>query len=294
MPADSPHHKTKKKGFTFLLVSNDDVAQPRNVRLALWQVLMLLTGSLGLIVALVFVVLIYTPVGTWVRIPNPQLEIRYTQQLVVLNQKMASLMEQLVELRTYNVKLRNALGEEAVATDSGVVVTRRRRDGTDNRPLTEARRVSAPGYGSVSGVATYPLMMQQVTESSRRTSLPAILPTEGYLTRGFIPEQRHFGLDIAGKIGTPVNAAADGYVVFAGWTTDEGYVLILSHADGFLTFYKHNQSLLKTSNTFVRRGEPIALLGNSGRTSSGPHLHFEVWKDGTPVNPESYLLNINL
>ncbi|MEP0823554.1 MAG: M23 family metallopeptidase, partial [Ignavibacterium sp.] len=114
------------------------------------------------------------------------------------------------------------------------------------------------------------------------------------ITRGFEPGQRHFGLDIAGTLGTPVNAAADGYVVFAGWTVDEGYVMILSHTDGFLTFYKHNQTLLKGANVFVKRGEPIALLGNSGRMSSGPHLHFEIWKDGTPVDPSLYLLNLYL
>jgi len=294
MPADSSHHRSKKRGFTFLLVPNDDVARPRNLRLALWQLIVLLTGVVGLIVTLVFVVLIYTPVGTWVNIPNPQLEIRYTQQLVVLNQKMASLMEQLVELRSYNVKLRNALGEEAVATDSGVVVTRTRRSGDGSRAFQDGRRSAGTTYRSISGLSSYPLPAQQVSEAALRTSFPAVMPTQGYVTRGFVPEQRHFGLDIAGKIGTPVNAAADGYVVFAGWTNDEGYVVILSHTDGFLTFYKHNQSLLKTANTFVRRGEPIALLGDSGRTSSGPHLHFEIWKEGTPVNPSSYLLNINL
>lgn len=293
MPADAGHHHTKKRGYTFLLVPNDDVAEPRNLRLALWQVIILGLGFVGGIIGLVFVLLIYTPVGTWVNIPNPALEIRYTQELVSLNQKMASLMEQLVELRGYNVKLRNALGEQAVATDSGIVVTKSaRRDGGSGR-LTEPRRQES-SYGIIAQSLSYPLPVSQTTEAVSRVSFPAILPTEGYITRGFEPEQRHFGLDIAGKIGTPVTAAADGYVVFSGWTVNEGFVVIISHTNGFLTFYKHNQSLLKEANVFVKRGEPIALLGNSGRMSSGPHLHFEIWKDGTPVNPSAYLLNLNL
>lgn len=291
MPSDSSHHTSKKAHYTVLLVRTDDVAEPRNVRLGLWQVVLLFLGSIALVVAVVFALLFYTPLAAWVNIPNPELEIRYTQELVSLNQKMASLMEQLVELRSYNVKLRNALGEQAVATDSGVVVTGTVRT-RDAGPVESNRRPQTVS-GSVARAAFYPLPVETVVEPDRKVAFPAILPTEGYITRGYLPEQHHFGLDIAGKIGTPVEAAADGYVVFAGWTNEDGYVVILSHADGFLTFYKHNQSLLKSANMFVKRGEPIALLGNSGRTSSGPHLHFEIWKDGTPVNPSSYLLNTN-
>lgn len=291
MPAEAPHHATRKKGYTFLLVPNDDVAKPKSLRLDLWQTVLLGTGIVAGIIGLVFVLLIYTPVGTWVRIPNPELEIRYTQELVRLNQRMASLMEEMVLLRSYNVKLRNALGETAVATDSGVVVTGTARKESDRARSADVRRTTPMGAAQA---ASYPLPITAEPVTNRRVSFPAIIPTEGYVTRGFEPERRHFGLDIAGTIGTPVNAAADGYVVFAGFTVDEGYVVIISHTDGFLTFYKHNQSLLKGANVFVKRGAPIALLGNSGRTSSGPHLHFEIWKDGTPVDPSAYLLNVYL
>jgi murein DD-endopeptidase MepM/ murein hydrolase activator NlpD len=114
------------------------------------------------------------------------------------------------------------------------------------------------------------------------------------MTRGFDPEHNHFGLDIAGKTGNLIVAAADGKIVFSGWTYDGGYIVIVSHASGFMSFYKHNQSLLKSSGSFVRRGEPIATLGNSGTTSSGPHLHFEIWKDGIPVDPSIYMINFYL
>jgi murein DD-endopeptidase MepM/ murein hydrolase activator NlpD len=129
------------------------------------------------------------------------------------------------------------------------------------------------------------------TDARITVSFPAILPTEGFITRGFEPEHNHFGLDIAGKMGNLIVAAADGNIVFSGWTYDDGYIVIVSHASGFMSFYKHNQSLLKSSGSFVRRGEPIATLGNSGTTSSGPHLHFEIWKDGVPVDPSIYLIN---
>ena len=69
-------------------------------------------------------------------------------------------------------------------------------------------------------------------------------------------------------------------------------MIILSHGSGYFTIYKHNQSLLKSASEFVKRGEPIALLGNSGNTSYGPHLHFELWKDGQPQNPDDYMIAI--
>jgi murein DD-endopeptidase MepM/ murein hydrolase activator NlpD len=97
-------------------------------------------------------------------------------------------------------------------------------------------------------------------------------------------------MDFAGKQGTPVYAAADGHVILSGWTYDDGNMVILSHGGGYLTVYKHNRSLLIGEHSVVRRGEPIALLGTSGKTSLGPHLHFEVWKDGIPQNPADYLL----
>lgn len=124
-------------------------------------------------------------------------------------------------------------------------------------------------------------------------NIPTHLPVEGYLTTDFrkgdwlLPN--HFGIDIATSRGSSVHAAADGVVIFAKWTEDLGNLIILYHFNGFLTFYGHNQILLKKENSFVKKGETIALLGSSGR-STAPHLHFEVWKDGVPIDPKAYLL----
>jgi murein DD-endopeptidase MepM/ murein hydrolase activator NlpD len=241
-------------------------------------------------------VIVFTPVGTWIPIPNPELENKYGRDLLALGQRMESLSEQIVELSAYNVKLRKALGERVVATDTGFVFAGPSRQSSDKStalsrtpPSRNAARFEEPLLRDVQRSSMVPGGLQEMS----RISFPAILPTEGYVTRGFVPEERHFGLDIAGKIGTPIHAAADGHVVFSGWTHEDGYVMIILHSGGFLTFYKHNQSLMKSTGMYARRGDPIALLGNSGQASSGPHLHFEIWKDGTPVDPSRYLLNLN-
>lgn len=293
--ATDEHHRSKKVRYDLVLVPRDDAGHAKSVRFSPWQVYALVVGSLILIVVIVVALLMYTPIGAFIPIENAELVNRYSKELVSLNERMASLMEQLVELREYNVKLRKALGEQVVATDSGVAVVGsprsakaegRRETGREQR-TTEVAGAQVPRSSfSIQSV-------QQVVQEQHQVVFPVVLPAEGYISRGFDADRRHYGLDIAGKMGTLVNAAADGYVVFAGWTSDDGNKVILSHSGGFLTFYKHNQSLLKSAPAFVRRGEPIALLGSSGQTSTGPHLHFEIWKDGVPVDPANYILNLN-
>ena len=126
------------------------------------------------------------------------------------------------------------------------------------------------------------------------SNLPSFLPVEGFITRGFEPEaanQPHQGIDIAAEEGASIRSVAGGVVIFANWTPDNGWTLILDHGNGFLSYYKHNQSLLVSEQQYIARGTVVALLGNSGTASTGPHLHFELWKDGQAVDPRHYLLN---
>jgi murein DD-endopeptidase MepM/ murein hydrolase activator NlpD len=106
----------------------------------------------------------------------------------------------------------------------------------------------------------------------------------------FDVEKEHFGIDIVAQEKAPVVATLDGTVFFAGWTMETGYVIGIQHSNNIVSFYKHNSVILKKIGNFVKAGEPIAIIGNSGELTSGPHLHFELWKDGIPVNPEDYLI----
>lgn len=124
-------------------------------------------------------------------------------------------------------------------------------------------------------------------------SLPTQIPLDGFISQDFFedylfPARSHRGIDIAGKMGVPIKAAANGRVVFCGWTPYFGNCLMMAHPGGYLTFYGHNQINLKKVRDEATRGEPIALLGTSGR-SSAPHLHFEIWKDGIPVDPMEFI-----
>lgn len=130
-----------------------------------------------------------------------------------------------------------------------------------------------------------------VPESRRRTMRVAnfFIPLKGTITNPFDPINRHYGVDIVAKTNDVVKATLEGTVIFASWTPDMGYIIGVQHAGNFFSIYKHNAVLLKKEGDFVKAGEAIAIVGDSGELSTGPHLHFELWFNGIPINPGDYL-----
>jgi murein DD-endopeptidase MepM/ murein hydrolase activator NlpD len=114
-------------------------------------------------------------------------------------------------------------------------------------------------------------------------------PVKGVISSSFNKTENHFGVDITARKNTPIKACMTGTVVFADWTTQSGYVVIVQHSKEILSVYKHCSALLKKQGDYVQTGEALAIIGNSGEHSTGPHLHFELWHLGNPVNPESYI-----
>lgn len=114
-------------------------------------------------------------------------------------------------------------------------------------------------------------------------------PLSGVITNQFDPNSTHFGIDIVAKYNDAIKAIDDGVVIFAEWTLNTGYVIMIQHSGNTISAYKHNSALLKKAGEFVKAGELISIIGNSGELTSGPHLHFELWVDGSPVNPMQYI-----
>ncbi len=114
-------------------------------------------------------------------------------------------------------------------------------------------------------------------------------PLKGIVTDGFGVRNGHLGVDVAATDGTPVMSTLAGTIIFAEWTVQTGYVIMVQHDNQLVSVYKHNARLLKKEGARVKAGEAIALVGNSGELTSGPHLHFELWYMGAPLNPENYI-----
>jgi len=116
-----------------------------------------------------------------------------------------------------------------------------------------------------------------------------ISPASGIISEGFDFSEQHYGVDIVLKERTPIKAVYDGIILFAEWTLNYGYTIVIFHKNELISTYKHNQSVKVETGDFVQTGEVIALSGNTGEFTSGPHLHFELWDLQGPINPEDLI-----
>jgi murein DD-endopeptidase MepM/ murein hydrolase activator NlpD len=116
------------------------------------------------------------------------------------------------------------------------------------------------------------------------------LPIKGLITNKFDTSKGHLGIDLVSQPNTRVSAVLGGTVLFAGWTLDTGYVIYIQHVNNLVSAYKHNAALLKKVGDKVNGGEAIAIIGNTGEYTTGPHLHFELWHEGKPIDPEQYIV----
>lgn len=114
-------------------------------------------------------------------------------------------------------------------------------------------------------------------------------PVNGSISDDYDVGAKHYAVDIVVSKDTPIKATADGTVIFAEWTAETGFVIIIEHSKGLISVYKHNASLTKSQGDLVKRGEVIATAGSTGELTTGPHLHFELWSDGYPVNPTNFI-----
>ena len=114
-------------------------------------------------------------------------------------------------------------------------------------------------------------------------------PVKGIITNAFNAAKQHYGIDVVAGNDEVVKATLPGTVTMSGWTIETGNVIQIQHADNIISIYKHNAELLRHMGDHVKAGEPIAIIGNSGELTTGPHLHFELWYNGTPLNPLDYI-----
>jgi murein DD-endopeptidase MepM/ murein hydrolase activator NlpD len=218
------------------------------------------------------------------------------KDLKAQNAKIEQISQDFKKILATNEKIRKAFGVSLGLGNQGEPDAKTPTSGDD--------RIEQPVFGSPTALpsmksSTSPIQNNLAFLKERSDGvynpeyLPTLLPVQGFLTTHFQQSdwyngRNHNGIDIATAKGTVIRSAGSGTVLLSNWTPDFGNVVIIGHGNGFVSYYAHAMRLLVEQGNTVRRGQSIALLGNTG-SSSAPHLHFEIWKDGVPVNPETFL-----
>jgi len=258
--------KRKTKYYTFLLIP-DNEKDTRSLKLGIAAIRVLL------VLLIITLILIATGAATYWKVAEVAIDYnRLSEENNQLKKSLAKvevLQADIDKLKQVDQKLRSSL--------SGYVTM-------VNEKGADPENVLATGIENIGGLKH---------DRSIFNSIPAEIPMNGFITRGFetgaILSNAHIGIDIAAEMGSPIKATADGVVIFAGWTFYDGYMVILKHKYNFFSFYKHNQQNLCQELEYVKKGQVIALLGDTGQITSGAHLHFEIWQGSIPLDPIMFL-----
>ncbi len=205
-----------------------------------------------------------------------------TEKIQQLQERVSVLSEQLQTLASTNERLKYVI---KLAQRDSIKPTDPLYD-TLRKPINKNLKIGGDIYAAFND-----LIRKLFQLEDQPKSFSFIEPISGIVTQDFNASIGHMGVDYGAKIGTPIYASAGGLITFADYTVDNGYVMIIQHDNGFITLYQHCSSLLKKVRDYVSQGELIALSGNTGKNSTGPHLHFEIWQNGKPIDPKTVLIN---
>lgn len=284
-----------------LVIMNDETFEEvSSLKLTPLRVYVFLSSLVVGTAILITVLIVYTPLKRY--IPGYG-DLQRDSEIAELTSKVAGLEEEIKAHRAYNENFRKILvGDMADMTEDAVKKNSQPAAPGDTKESSktpknvpridedEALRVAvADGTFSGGGEATPNVLNPIITREKPLEQHVFMPPVSGEVMSPFDLQKNHFGLDVAAPKNTAVKAAADGVVISAGYTVETGYSIAIQHPNNVVTMYKHNSVLLKKAGSTVKAGEAIAIIGNSGESTSGPHLHFELWYKGRAVNPSDYI-----
>lgn len=245
--------------------------------------------SLGIIfITLTFFIIAYTPIKEY--IPGYP-DINQKEEIYSLNIWADSMMDDLRQKEAYLENIKNILdGKEVGVEEQTDAETERKYDSiTMKKSIGDSLlRAEFENQNMYNLYFSETEQLNEATTSSIR-NFNFFAPINGVITSAFNPKVKHFGTDIVTGRNEAVKATLDGTVIYSDWTLETGNVIAIQHRRNLISLYKHNSVLLKKAGDYVKAGEPIAITGKSGELTTGPHLHFELWYNGNPVDPEDYV-----
>lgn len=291
MQHKSTHEKTASAKLTFVIFS--DAEKPlKTLKVSRLQLMLLVLFGFALVGTLSFLAMTETPLGKLIFPAYFSTQVEQLERVRTLENKVEIVQQQLSYLASYNLKLRSALGDTGAFADTSIIQPQSRPEAAQPESQREAQQQASESNEMETESGSLPAAETFRTQSSEGL-FPMLMPTQGFVTRSVDYSIQHYGLDISAPEGQSIVAPAAGEVLFADWTLNGGNTLIMAHGEDYVTVYKHCEQILVNVGTRVARGDVVALVGSTGITSTGPHLHFELWQNGKNLNPENYLLTKN-
>ena len=274
--------KLKNKYF-LKLVRETNLEQVFSIRVSRMSISLTIGISILLFTAIIVSIVVFSPLRRFIPgYPDSEL-----QQMISNNIHMVDSLEYELQMRDrYFESIKNIMdGKDPVnyQNPQDTIINYEDIDFSISKEDSELRE-------TIAKEEMYSL--SEPVEESQSTDIGKIHfypPIKGIVTSGFDISKNHFGTDIVAKANQVVSSCLAGTVISSTWSVENGYVIQIQHKDNLISAYKHNSELLKKTGTYVKAGEAIAIIGNSGENTTGPHLHFELWHDGTALNPEDYI-----
>jgi len=280
--------KEKLQNTYRLVVMNDEsFEEVGSYKLSLLNLYIAISAATVLVAFLVFALIFFTPIKRFV----PGYGDASSGELREIYEKNKVLEEKLNAQKTYTDSFRRMItgddeteedvkNEEIIEIDSLQSVAIIKEDEILRQEVEEeVQSQQRQKLGSIN-VSSNEMPLEQ---------LYFIPPITGVVSEQFMPDKKHYGTDILAPKNTPVKATLDGFVISSDWTLETGNTISIQHSNNLISFYKHNSALLKEIGNSVKAGEAVAIIGNTGTLSNGPHLHFELWHKGKPINPEDFI-----
>lgn len=285
MANDSPKEKKKlikklRNKYRLVILNDDTFEEKLSLKLSRLNVFVLLGFSTIILITATTLLIAFTPIREYIPGYSSTALRRKAFDLALATD---SLEQQLVYNQRYLLNIRNILDGKPTINFADTSLA-------DSVVKQELQK----------GISKNDSMLREMVEEeeqfniissteNEKIGINLFTPVKGLVTNAFDARNQHFGVDVVAKTNEVIKACQDGKVLFAEWTAETGHVLLVQHPGEMISVYKHNSALLKKEGDLVRAGEPIAIIGNSGELSSGPHLHFELWFNGNPVNPENFI-----
>lgn len=299
---DTQKRKTKllkrlNSKYRLVVLNDESFEEMSSIRLSRINLYVILSTTLVILVIAITSVIFYTPIKEY--IPGYS-DINQKRQLMQLTLRTDSFQNVITEQNNYLTNLRQVLlGNKTIDTSSTpVAVTNTKQSHYDSIDLTRVSPMESQLRSDVESDQKFAVNVPSSSPSASQISGSAasgvtnfyfFLPVKGYITGDFDPKNEHFGVDVVAAENAAVKATLDGSVIISSWTPETGYVIGIQHENNLVSLYKHNSVLLKKVGDYVHAGDVIAIVGNTGELTTGPHLHFELWYNGIALNPKDYI-----